>query len=344
MQNSGVSGAQAAVQIPKSFNAGMGHELAGIIRNSGNRQISIAQLQKTAQTPNALATDTSLRDYSNISGGFIGALSNSNAFDGMISSMVPLPMRTGTIGAVSVNATAYALNEMDMKPMSRLSFTNKNQDPLKAAVLVPFSKELVRFAPPGTLQLIERQLKRAVSVVTDQKFLSEMTTGVNANTSTGSTAESVRADISGLLSQVTLDADSKPYLITTTTILKRWTMLTDQHGIGAFPQLTPMGGSINGIPVLVSDGVTAGQVILVYASSIGGNAGEMLLTESDQASLQQDSAPDSPQSASTNFVSLWQLNLVAQRVERFFIGEVIRSSSVAVCSNSASYGSGNSPP
>ena len=212
--------------------------------------------------------------------------------------MVPLPMPTGTIFAVSVNATAYALNEMDMKPMSRLSFTNKNQDPLKAAVLVPFSR-LVRFAPPGTLQLIERQLKCAVSVVTDQKFLSEITTGVNANTSTGSTAESVRADISGLLSQVTLDADSKPYLITTTTILKRWTMLTDQHGIGAFPQLTPMGGSINGIPVLVSDGVTAGQVILVDASSIGGNAGEMLLTESDQASLQQDSAPDSPQSAST---------------------------------------------
>jgi hypothetical protein len=141
-----------------------------------------------------------------------------------------------------------------------------------------------------------------------------------------------------------LGQDSKPFIITTSAICKRWSMLTDQHGVSAFPELTPQGGFINGIPVVVSDGVTAGQVVLADAASLGGNAGEIVLNEADQTSIQFNDAPDSPPTASTNFVSLWQLDLIALRAERFFIAEVLRTSSVAACSNSNSYGSGNSPP
>ena len=56
-------------------------------------------------------------------------------------------------------------------------------------------------------------------------------------------------------------------------------MLTDQKGVSAFPNLTPQGGSINGITVLVSDGVTAGNVILADASGIAAASGDLMLNE-----------------------------------------------------------------
>jgi hypothetical protein len=133
-------------------------------------------------------------------------------------------------------------------------------------------------------------------------------------------------------------------IITTPLICKMWSMLTDSKGVSAFPDLGPLGGSINQIPVLVSEGVTAGNVVLVDASGIAAASGDLVLNEFREGMIQLDSAPDSPPSASTNFVSLWQLNLTAIVVERFFVAARLRSDAVAVCSNSNSYQSGNSPP
>jgi hypothetical protein len=120
-------------------------------------------------------------------------------------------------------------------------------------------------------------------------------------------------------------------------------MLTDSKGVSAFPDLGPLGGSINQIPVLVSEGVTAGNVVLVDGSGIAAASGDLVLNEFREGMMQLDTAPDSPPSASTNFVSLWQLNLSALVVERFFVTARLRSDAVAVCSNSNSYQSGNSP-
>ena len=121
-------------------------------------------------------------------------------------------------------------------------------------------------------------------------------------------------------------------------------MLTDQKGVSAFPNLTPQGGSINGIAVLVSDGVTAGQVVLADASGIAAASSDVTLNEYTEGSIITDAPPNSPASASDNIVSLWQLNLTAIVVERFFVAARLRSDAVGVCSNSNSYQSGNSPP
>jgi hypothetical protein len=81
-------------------------------------------------------------------------------------------------------------------------------------------------------------------------------------------------------------------------------MATDQKGVSAFPNLTPLGGSINGITVLISDGVTAGNVILADASGIAGASGDVVLNEFREGSFQSDTAPDSPISASITFIKL----------------------------------------
>ena len=100
--------------------------------------------------------------------------------------------------------------------------------------------------------------------------------------------ESVRADISNLLKAITTGQTSNLFIITTPLICKMWSMLTDQKGVSAFPNLTPQGGSINGIAVLVSDGVTAGQVVLADASGIAAASGDVTLNEYTEGSVHLD--------------------------------------------------------
>ena len=102
-----------------------------------------------------------------------------------------------------------------------------------------------------------------------------------------------------MLDAVTLGQDSKPFIVTSSVPCKRWSMLTDQHGISAFPNLTPQGGSIQGIPVLVTAAIGASLAYLIDAASIGANAGDVILTEGQEYMRQGSDAPDSPPDAST---------------------------------------------
>ena len=47
------------------------------------------------------------------------------------------------------------------------------------------------------------------------------------------------------------------------------------------------------------------------------NDGQVMLDASNQASLQMDNAPTNPPTATTVMVSLWQMNMVGIRAERF---------------------------
>jgi len=71
-----------------------------------------------------------------------------------------------------------------------------------------------------------------------------------------------------------------------TLICKMWSMLTDSKGVSAFPDLGPLGGSINQIPVLVSEGVTAGNVVLVDGSGIAAASGDLVLNEFREGMMQ----------------------------------------------------------
>jgi hypothetical protein len=56
---------------------------------------------------------------------------------------------------------------------------------------------------------------------------------------------------------------------------------------------------------------------LVDAASVAVSVEAVRIDASSQASVQMDTSPDSPSTASTNLVSLWQSDLRALLVERF---------------------------
>jgi len=84
------------------------------------------------------------------------------------------------------------------------------------------------------------------------------------------------------------------------------------------------------IPLLVSDAVSAGNLILFDAAQLLGSGGTVELDRSEEALLQLDTAPDSPAVAATPTLSLWQNDLVALRAERIFGITRPRTASVAV--------------
>jgi hypothetical protein len=109
-----------------------------------------------------------------------------------------------------------------------------------------------------------------------------------------------------------------------------------------FPDIGVLGGSIEGIPVLTSENIvaTGGSPTDGYPI-VALNSREILLADdggvtidvSREASLQMDTAPDSPLTTSTIQVSLWQQNLVAFKAERFITWKKGRTGAVQYISN-----------
>jgi hypothetical protein len=73
-----------------------------------------------------------------------------------------------------------------------------------------------------------------------------------------------------------------------------------------------------GITALVSDGVPSSTIILADATQIAAASETITLNSSNETTLQMDTTPDSPPTASTAYVSLWQMNWRALRAERYF--------------------------
>ena len=223
----------------------LGPNLASILRAGAVGELSreVLQRQKAAVTAGSLS-GSAFADYSVIANGFVSSLVNAGAFDAMLSSFVPVPLRAGTVGNVSVAAQAFSVGEGGVKPISRLSLTGQQQNPVKAHAIIVATQELVRMAAPQATQLIGLGLRSAVAVTSDAQMIAALTSGLSSATSTGPTAESVRTDIANLLRAITTGQTSKLFIVTTPLICKSWSMLTDGHGLSAFPNLTPIGGSI----------------------------------------------------------------------------------------------------
>ena len=212
----------------------LGPKLASIIQAGGGGEISREALlrHKAAATAGTLSP---FADYSPIANGFVNSLVNISAFDTMLSSMVPVPLMTGSVGAVSVGATAYSTSEGSTKTISKLSIVGQQQNPTKAHCFVVVTQELAKAIGAQATALIGRELRNAVSVTTDAQFIATLISGLSVATSAGATAESVRFDISHLLAQVTTGQSSKLFILTTSLICKMWSMLPTAKASVLFP-------------------------------------------------------------------------------------------------------------
>jgi hypothetical protein len=292
------------------------------------------------------ATLSSLADYRLMAHAFAQALSSHGLFDAALPAMKRIPLQTATVGSIGTAAVAGISEERGVKVVSRLSLENSQLTPIKVAVIIALSKELLRAAPDEAQQLISRELIAACALASDRQFLAVATSGVTPFTSSGSTAVSFRSDLSSLLSLVTTDATSRLFLAMPSLVAKTLSVMgaTSTNATPAFPTLGPQGGTISQIPVVITDACATGIVTLLDASRFAGAADPVTIEEFRHATLQMADTPDSPPTSSTSMLPLWQLNLVGLKAERWIGIQRLNSGSVASVVNANSWVGGFSPP
>jgi len=242
------------------------------------------------------------------------------------------------------------------KPVSAMAFDTVNLRWAKAAGIVVLTDELVRFSNPSAEAVVRQDLVAAMAQFLDRQFVdpavaevvnvspASITNGVTPVPSSGTTAAAFRADLKSMFAgflSANLSTAGGVFLMTQTQALSLGIML-NSLGQPVFPQMAVDGGTLLGYTVVTSENIPATgnspadgtPIIFLKADEIMlADDGQVVIDASNQASVQMDSAPDSPPTASTNLVSLWQMNMTGLRAERWINWKKRRAAAVAYISN-----------
>ncbi len=266
----------------------------------------------------------------NLAEAFAESLKNVSVFDRLMSdaAFLPVPLRQ-RVGIVLSGASAGVVGDGSAKPLGRLQLAAPLLELRKAAGIIVVSDELAKAGSKTANALIARELRSAVASATNAFFLTTLIEGTSVASfnSSGSDPDAIAADIRTLLGALEYGAGARLYFISSPGVAKTLATLTNAQGF-VFPTMTPLGGTLCGVTVLVSDDV-GDKLILLDASQIAADQLTMTLKTSEQAAIRMSDDPD----AEGNPVSLWQTNSVALLCERWFGFELVRDSAVAVLEN-----------
>jgi len=266
-----------------------------------------------------------------LSNAFLASLRTLSVFDAMRSYSPELPPST-KFAVVTSGATGATVNEAMVKPVSKLSLSAVDlDDRQKTLSIVVVDEELLRVA---NVTLFQSELERAVAAKVDEAFITKITTSISPTTSNGGTSTSVLQDISAGLAALSLDAGSKVFCATSPDIMKALAFKVTSTGERAFPELTINGGNLSGVEFFPTSGVT-GQFVFFDASQIAHYQRGIELDTAKYASVQMDTVGDSPQTAATPLISLWQNNLVGVKATRWWDAARLRDTAVSVISSVA---------
>jgi HK97 family phage major capsid protein/HK97 family phage prohead protease len=273
---------------------------------------------------------------------------------------IKVPRQTG-------GSSAGWVGEGKPKPVSALAFDQITLGFAKLAGIVVMTEELVRFSNPSAEAIVRQDLIDTIVQTMDKDFVdpanagttnvkpASITNGVTPVVASGTDADAVRADVKALMGKyvaANMSLAGAVWIMTETQALALALML-NPLGQREFPDIQingNSGGTFFGLPVVLSENIPANpgsgdplvgagaRIILAKASEILlADDGETLLDASNQASLEMDSAPTSPPTATTVLVSLWQHNMVGLRAERFINWAKRRPGAVQFI-DSANYG------
>lgn len=221
------------------------------------------------------------------------------------------------------DVSAQWIGEGDMKPITKGDMTSQTIAPHKIATIFVASAETVRANPANYLGTMRTKVATAFAMAFDNAALwgtdSPFPTFINQTTKEVEFVDPYDAlgvEGLGLLvndgkkwTATLLDDSAEPILNGSKDLSGRPLFLesTYTEQVGAIRE-----GRILGRPTILSDHVKAGEVVGFqgdFSQIIWGQIGGLAFDVTDQATLNLGTT------AAPNFVSLWQHNLVAVRVE-----------------------------
>jgi len=310
-------------------------------------------LEKAAVPAHTTGNSPNLMDPTNLSQEFLAWLRPQTIIGqfgtGNVPSLRNVPFNVAIAGQAS-GGTGYWVGEGKSKPLTSFTFSRTTLGFTKVAAISVLTQELARFSTPSAEALIRDGLRDALVERLDIDFVdpahaavtdtspASITNGVTPLTSSGSTADDIRADLGALIGAfVTTNQNvGDLVLIMPNTQALALSMLRNSLGQPEFGSVSLTGGTLQGIPVIASQYAhTAGagdMVIALNAKSIGlADDGSVSVEASREASLEMDSAPAGDAgvpTANTTLVSMWQTNSIALRAEREINWKKLRTGAV----------------
>jgi len=168
---------------------------------------------------------------------------------------------------------------------------------MKLAVIVGISRELSASMDPRAVDLIGGLLKKPIRAGEDAALLSadtrvegERPAGLLAGLSpvAGSSPASLADDLSALWAAVRDGQPVKPTFIASARGAFYLSLLREE-GTPTFPNATPVGGTISGVPLVISAAAT-NKLVLLDASCLGVSDNGLILDATQHATLMLDTA------------------------------------------------------
>ena len=256
---------------------------------------------------------------------------------------VPLGVRFLSQSAAS---TVGWIGEGVAAPVGEMSLATVVLGYSKAAGILVVSQELLDASTPDAEALFSSELRNAMAQFFDEQFINpaiaavanvspaSITNGATVIASSGTTIAAIVADFAALFAALN---DNNINLTTPTLIMHPKTAIAlalkrDSASGAAFSNVTAIGGTLFGVPVLtssyVSSSVSGGAIVVLVDSSeiIVADPGLVTVDASRQAAVQMRS---DPQTGAQQLTSLWQQNFVGIRCVRYGNWKRRRDKSVA---------------
>jgi HK97 family phage major capsid protein/HK97 family phage prohead protease len=242
------------------------------------------------------------------------------------------------------------------KPVTNMAFDTVQLRWAKAAGIVILTDELVRFSNPAAEAIVRGDMVKAMAQFLDRQFVdpavaavtnvspASITNGVTATTRTGTNQAAWVTDATTLLNSfltANISTVGGVWIMSQRQALG-FSLMLNALGQPFYPNISANGGSLMGYPVIASENVPSvggspadgTPIIFVISNEIMlADDGQVVIDASNQASVNMDTAPDSPPTASTILVSLWQMNMTGLRAERWINWLKTRSTAVGYISN-----------
>jgi HK97 family phage major capsid protein len=220
-------------------------------------------------------------------------------------------------------------------PVSRMSFDALSNPlpPTKLSTIIVLTDELVKLGTSDSEGVIRRDMTGAIAEFQNQQFINpavaavadlhpaSITNGVTPRHSTGTSAAQILADTAFVM-QAAVNANltlANGYWIMNPRTALALSQIRETGTGQLFPGISVLGGTFQGLPVIVSGSVPIGTdaksiIVLVDAAEIYFADEGLVIDISQQASLQMDSAPTT---GAANMVSLWQHQLIAFKSDQY---------------------------
>lgn len=289
-----------------------------------------------------------LVEYTDFTGDFINFLRPQTILgrfgQGGIPSLRSIPFNVRIKGQTS-GGEGYWVGEGAPKPLTKFDFNDVELRWAKVANIAVLTDELVRMSTPSAELLVRDSLAQALIARLDVDFVNpaksavanvspaSVTNGVTGVAASGTDYDDFKVDAKALMGNfinANIPLTDGVWIMQSTQALA-FSLMQNALGQAEFPGITMNGGTLLGLPVIVSQHVPNGLIVLAAASEIYlADDGQVTIDASREATLEMDDAP-----TGTATRSMFQHNEVAIRAERYINYAKRRAAAVQMITGAA---------